>query len=153
MLFIKQRIRIFLNQRIAEQIDILNKDFARLNADASNTPSRFQSIASGIKIKFCLANRDPNGNPTTGIERKLTTLTSFSPNDSKMKLTSDGGLDGWNRNKYLNLWTCNITGGILGFATFPGGTASLDGVVLLYSTVGNGTLSPYNKGRTATHAR
>ncbi|MBL0078972.1 MAG: T9SS type A sorting domain-containing protein [Bacteroidetes bacterium] len=139
------------NQRIAEQIDILNKDFARLNADASNTPSRFQSIASGIKIKFCLANRDPNGNPTTGIERKLTTLTSFSPNDSKMKLTSDGGLDGWNRNKYLNLWTCNITGGILGFATFPGGTASLDGVVLLYSTVGNGTLSPYNKGRTATH--
>ncbi|MBK7139958.1 MAG: hypothetical protein IPH74_13475 [Bacteroidetes bacterium] len=54
-------------------------------------------------------------------------------------------------NKYLNLWTCNITGGILGFATFPGGTASLDGVVLLYSTVGNGTLSPYNKGRTATH--
>ncbi|MBK6339668.1 MAG: hypothetical protein IPF63_08785 [Bacteroidetes bacterium] len=60
------------DQRIAEQIDILNKDFARLNADASNTPSRFQSIASGIKIKFCLANRDPNGNPTTGIERKLT---------------------------------------------------------------------------------
>ncbi|MBK9355355.1 MAG: hypothetical protein IPN09_15730 [Bacteroidetes bacterium] len=60
-----------------------------------------------------------NGNPPTGIERKLTTPTSFSPNDSKMKLTSDGGLDGWNRNKYLNLWTCNITGGILGFCYFP----------------------------------
>lgn len=139
------------NLRITEQIDILNKDYARLNADASNTPARFQPIAGGIKIKFCLANRDPNGNSTTGIERKATTINSFSANDVKMKFTSQGGLDAWNKNKYLNIWTCNLSGGVLGFATFPGGDVGLDGVVLLSTVVGFGTAAPYNKGRTATH--
>ncbi|MBK9353958.1 MAG: hypothetical protein IPN09_08325 [Bacteroidetes bacterium] len=116
-------------------MEILNKDFARLNADASNTPTRFQSIAGGLKIKFCLANRDPNGNPTTGIERKLTTKNGFPRGDNSMKEATDG-LVGWSRNKYLNIWTCNLTEDILGFATFPGGTASLDGVVFLHSVVG-----------------
>ena len=139
------------DQKIYEQIDILNKDYARLNADAGNTPTRFQSLASGMKIKFCLANRDPNGNPTTGIERKLTTKSGFAQGDESMKYTSQSGLDAWSRNKYLNVWTCNLTGGILGFATFPGGVAGLDGVVLLNTVVGLGSLSPYTKGRTATH--
>ena len=25
---------------------------------------------------------------------------------------------------YLNIWVCNISGGILGYATFPGGNSS-----------------------------
>ena len=64
-----------------------------------------------------------------------------------------GEKDAWNTNDYLNIWVCNLASGLLGFATFPGGNASLDGVVCDYAYFGNiGTATPpYNLGRTATH--
>ncbi|MFN5346289.1 MAG: T9SS type A sorting domain-containing protein [Bacteroidota bacterium] len=138
--------------QVQSQIDVLNEDFRKLNADASLTPSIFSAVAADCQIQFCLAQRDPNGNATTGIIRKATTTTAFSTNDN-MKRTANGGSDAWNTTQYLNIWSCNMSGGILGYAQFPGGTASTDGVVILYSAFGRtGTVSaPYNKGRTATH--
>ena len=61
-----------------------------------------------------------------------------------------GGKNGWNSANYLNIWVCNIGGGILGYAQFPGGAASTDGVVLggEYFGVTGGV---YGAGRTATH--
>ena len=146
-----------INQNISDlqiqsQIDILNEDFRRTNADASNTPSAFQSLAADTEIEFCLANTDPNGNSTSGITRTQTSQSSFSTNDG-VKFSSSGGFDAWNTSEYLNFWVCDISGGILGYAQFPGGTANTDGVVCDYAYVGNiGTAtSPYNLGRTATH--
>ncbi|MEI6020358.1 MAG: zinc-dependent metalloprotease, partial [Bacteroidota bacterium] len=74
----------------------------------------------------------------------------------------------WNPNKYMNMWVCGISGGILGYATFPNpgtsglaglsppfGSTTTDGLVMLNTAFGSvGTASagaPYNKGRTATH--
>ncbi|MCW5907557.1 MAG: T9SS type A sorting domain-containing protein [Chitinophagales bacterium] len=140
--------------QINAQIAQLNADFARLNSDAGNTPSAFAGLAANTNIQFCLAQRDPSGNPTTGIVRKQTTVTSFSSNDA-VKKSSQGGSDAWPASSYLNLWSCNLGGGLLGYAQFPGGAASTDGVVVLYSSVGSlaqpGTASPYHYGRTATH--
>lgn len=140
--------------QVQAQISQLNADFARTNTDAGSTPSVWQSIAANTEVQFCLAQRDPNGNATTGIIHKSTTVTSFSTNDN-MKFNSSGGSDAWPASSYLNIWICNIGGGILGYAQFPGGAAATDGVVLLYSSVGSlaspGTASPYNKGRTGTH--
>ena len=54
----------------------------------------------------------------------------------------------------LNVYTCNPSGGILGYATFPSNYArspSLDGVVLLYSSLPGGDAAPYNLGDTGTH--
>ncbi|MDP2275254.1 MAG: zinc metalloprotease [Archangium sp.] len=54
----------------------------------------------------------------------------------------------------LNIYTCNPSGGILGYATFPSNytrSPSLDGVVLLYSSLPGGTAAPYNLGDTGTH--
>ena len=51
------------------------------------------------------------------------------------------------------MWVCNLSGGILGYAQFPGGPSDTDGVVMTYTAFGDiGTATaPFNRGRTATH--
>lgn len=138
--------------QIQSQINILNQDFRKLNSDWTGTPAGFQSLVADCEINFCLAQRDPNGNATTGIVRKQTTVTSFSTNDA-VKYTANGGDNAWPSSSYLNIWVCNLSGGVLGYAQFPGGPAATDGVVITYTGFGNtGTAAaPFNKGRTATH--
>jgi len=138
--------------QIQSQIAVLNQDFRKLNADVANTPSAFAGLASDSNIEFCLASVDPNGNPTNGVLRVPTTATSFGTNNT-VKSSTSGGSNAWNAGKYLNIWVCDISGGTLGYAQFPGGSASTDGVVCDYQYFGtNGTATaPFNKGRTATH--
>jgi hypothetical protein len=136
--------------QILTQIDVLNKDFAKMNADAANTPSIF--TASNTDIQFCMASVDPTGAATNGITRTATATTAFSTNDA-MKNNSTGGKSAWDASKYLNIWVCDISGGILGYAQFPGGSAATDGVVIDYQyfgTIGTST-APFNLGRTGTH--
>ncbi|MBK8922785.1 MAG: T9SS type A sorting domain-containing protein [Saprospirales bacterium] len=139
--------------RILAQIEVLNQDFRRTNADASSTPAAFQGVAADCEVQFCMAQRDPNGNATNGIVRVQTATTSFSTNDN-VKFTSSGGSNAWPRDQYLNLWVCDLGSGLLGYAQFPGGSASTDGVVCDYAyfgTTATGATPPFDKGRTATH--
>jgi hypothetical protein len=138
--------------QIQSQITVLNQDFRRLNADVANTPSAFSGLVGDANIEFCLATTDPNGNPTNGVLRVPTSATSFSTNNT-VKSSTSGGSNAWNASRYLNMWVCDISGSILGYAQFPGGSASTDGVVIDYQYFGtNGTATaPFNKGRTATH--
>lgn len=140
------------DDQILSQIDVLNRDFRRLNADTNLTPAPWKSLGADCQIEFRMARRDPGGNPTLGITRTQTSITEFGQSNA-LKFTSQGGHDAWDRDKYLNLWVCNLGSQLLGYATFPGGNASLDGVAIGYNYFGTvGTLSPpYNKGRTATH--
>ena len=144
--------------QVLSQISVLNEDFAALNSDYSNIPSEFTSVASGnTKIQFEMATEDPNGNPTNGITRKYSSRTSWGTNDA-MKYSSQGGVDAWPTDEYLNIWVCNIGSGILGYAQFPGGNAATDGVVIspnYFGSVDYGSnfylSAPFNKGRTGTH--
>ena len=133
--------------QIQSQLDVLNEDFRRTNSDANNTWSQ----AIDTNIEFCLASVDPDGNTTSGIRRKQTNKPSFSANDG-MK-SSGQGLAPWDPSSYLNIWVCNLSSGLLGYAQFPGGPASTDGVVIDYAyfgTIGTAT-APFDLGRTATH--
>ncbi len=142
------------DQQIFSQIDVLNADFRRTNIDAIMTPSVWNNVAADTEIEFCLATVDPNGAFTSGITRTQTSQTSFSIQTDNMKSTSSGGIDPWNQDDYLNIWVCDLSGGILGYATPPSSFNNPDdGVVIGYKYFGTlGTVqSPYNKGRTATH--
>ena len=140
------------NAQIQSQIDVLNDDFRRMNNDAVNTPSTFVGVAADAEIEFCLASVDPSGNATTGIIRKSTSVSSFNTNDN-MKFNSSGGSSAWPSSDYLNIWVCRLSGGVLGYAQFPGGSSSTDGVVIDYRYFGTtGTVSsPFDEGRTTTH--
>ena len=138
--------------QIQSQIDVLNEDYHKLNADYTKTPSAFAGQVADVGIQFVLAKRTPAGTATNGIERKSSTITSWGTAD-KIKSTSTGGLNAWDATKYLNLWVGTIGGGILGYAQFPGGAAATDGVVISPVYFGRtGTVTaPYNLGRTGSH--
>ena len=70
-----------------------------------------------------------------------------------MKKTQTGGIAATSPTTKLNLWVCNLAGGYLGYAQFPGGPEATDGVVVDDNAMGTtGTAqAPFNKGRTATH--
>lgn len=138
--------------QIMSQLDVLNKDFRRLNADTLNTFSDFEASATDALINFCLAQRTPDHASTTGITRTLTTNSSFSLTDNSIFLDSLGGKDIWDSKKYLNIYICDLDG-VIGFAGYPGTSAYRDGIVIdfeHFGTTGTAT-APYNKGRTATH--
>jgi Pregnancy-associated plasma protein-A/Secretion system C-terminal sorting domain len=135
--------------QVQSQINILNQDFRRTNTDASLTRAEYLSIVGDCQIEFCLATQDPLGAATDGITRNSTTTTNIGGGNTYYTLSP-----AWNRNNYLNIWVCEIGGGLLGFAYPPGSApAQYDGVVIDYRYFGNqGTAqAPYNKGRTCTH--
>ena len=140
--------------QILSQLEVMNNDFNRTNSDAFQIPSDFNSIVSSMQINFCLAKRTPENNPTTGIIRKYTNITSFNLYDTSIHYNNMGGSDAWDTKRYLNIWITNIEGGILGWGQFPdAGSIYTDGVVVDYRHFGTlGTaISPYNLGRTTTH--
>ena len=118
--------------RVFEQIQVLNEDYRRANSDASNVPSAFSSIVADCEIEFCLATKDPSNNTTTGITRTQTSVSSIGQTNSYYS-TASGGKTIWDPTKYLNVWVCEMGGGILGFTYTPGNAPNgADGVVIGY---------------------
>jgi hypothetical protein len=138
--------------QVVSQINVLNKDYIRQNADTNNTPVVFRNVAANCGFQFALAKVDSLGYATSGIIRKHTNIVAFSISD-EIKFSNQGGDDAWDPNNYLNIWVGNLTSGILGYSSLVGGPADRDGVVILYTAFGTqGTATaPFNGGRTATH--
>ncbi|GEM_PF-3444679 len=141
------------DEQVRSQIAVLNEDFGRYNADASETPEIFRKVAADTRIRFELASTDPDGKPSIGITRTYTDVEAFSSFDNEMKFDTQGGIDAWPTEYYLNIWVCNLSMGVLGYSQFPSGPAETDGVVIDYKFFGReGALNPpFNLGRTATH--
>ena len=135
--------------QVLSQIRVLNEDFRKMfGTNGWNT----NPVGVDSKIEFVMAQRDPNGDPTNGITRTSTIVPAFTVTDD-VKYSSKGGKDAWDTKKYLNFWTCDLGGPILGYAQFPGGSPETDGVVIGYKYygVGHSGAGQYNLGRTATH--
>ncbi len=132
--------------QIMDEMRILNEDWGHMNPDTSDacTPY-FKSIEGNIQVQFRLAQIDPNGNCTNGIDRIYTNLTNNANDVSK--------INWWNRTKYVNVWvvksiTVGGTPDVAGYAYFPfevdaPEAAAYDGVLILSNYIGSiGTSSP-----------
>ena len=127
--------------QINSQIDILNEDFNNNNPNTSGVPSAFASLVANTDMTFTLA----------GVNRKVDSRSQWGTNDA-MKDPGQGGIAPTDPANNMNFWVCEIGGGILGYAQFPGGAAATDGVVVGTDFFGeNAAGGVYGDGRTATH--
>lgn len=164
---------------IQSQIDVLNEDYRRLNANAIDTREIFLDRAGDANIEFYLATEDPDGNPTDGIirvntDRENFELDFFSQENTldEVKFAETGGSDAWDTERYLNVWVCNMFspfGQVFGIAyppegleNWPDGAAEpspmVSGVIVHYTTVGRNNpvanddgQEINNEGRTLVH--
>jgi hypothetical protein len=142
---------VVTDAQIQAQLDTLNHDFFGSNADSVKIPAYFKSLFGKSGIQFCLAQRTPDGDPTNGIERTTSFAGNFSVDDG-VKHVSTGGANSWNPDKYFNVWVCPMSGGILGYATFPNdGAPDEQGVVIEYRSLPGGSFTGFNGGKTLTH--
>ncbi len=149
------------DRQVYSQLDVLNADYRLMNKDSLPVQHPFHKFIGDAGIEFCLATIDPNGNPTSGITRTYTSVTSWLENSLKdIKSTAKGGHDNWLPTQYLNIYVVNMQGETLGFASFPDELVMApeqDGVVIRYEafgtigTAGAKNFETANKGRTATH--
>ena len=136
--------------QVKSQIDALNRDFRRLNADSVNTPFAFKPLAADVQIEFALATADPKGRATNGIIRKATAIKYWQMDD-KIKYAAEGGDDAWDSRSYLNIWV-GYTRSLLGYSSIIGGAADKDGIVINNTAFGTiGISGTYDKGRTTVH--
>lgn len=132
---------------INDLLDAVNLDFTAANTDIGNLRTGFGWAGADADIEFCMAQKDPWGNPLTeiGINRVSTSEDFYDPNteSNKMKGSTGGdtGTEGWDRNSYVNVWICDITNGagsgVAGYAYKPTTSslppASIDGIVIDYN--------------------
>lgn len=139
--------------QILSQLEVLNKDFRALNTELPSIPAVFQDDVADVEFEFCLATKDPDGQPTTGITRTFTTNSVGIGGTSAIYHGASGGQDAWDPEKYLNIWVAKFAGGVGGVASFPGdGPADEDGVVINFKQFGTLNVEPpYHLGRTCTH--
>lgn len=141
--------RVTLDQ-INSQLAVLTKDFTKTNAEISRQNLYLAGYplanVANCEIEFYLASpADVRYKDAAG---------AFGTNDA-VKRTSSGGLDPKEAGTKLNIWVCDLSSGLLGYAQFPGGAAATDGVVIDYQAFGTSATyamySQFNLGRTATH--
>lgn len=140
--------------QIFSQMDALNADYQRMNADTIKTPLPFLSYAGRLPLYFKLAQTDPDGNPSSGIVRIQTHHSSFENFSDDIKYTKRGGHDAWDPSRYLNIWVSYLSSGLLGYSVFPdAGSPDSWGAAINYTAFGTiGTVAaPFDKGRTLTH--
>lgn len=135
--------------QIVDAVRILNEEYQKKNADTVDVIPVFKPLIANVGFEFKLANKDPEGNCTNGIDRIHSYKTFVGGNQSK--------LNPWNRSHYFNVWVVHdLAGdpGLLAFALPPAGAHYAfyyDGVIVEYDCVGSiGVANPYFSS-TLTH--
>jgi len=132
--------------QVIDAVRVINEDYSKMNSDTSQIIAPFLSIATDVQIEFRLANIDPVGNCTNGIDRIVTNLTYNANDNSK--------LNPWPNQKYINIWVAHTLErtGAAAYAFLPGTTSNTnDGILSRHNYVGSIGTSTNNNKRTLTH--
>lgn len=92
------------DDQIRRSLDYINMIFNKENPDTADVIGTFKGKIPGTqvpyigkaKIRFHLATKDPLGQPTIGITRRLSNLSNFASDQAKF--------DQWGPHAYLNIW-------------------------------------------------
>ncbi|MBT3933101.1 MAG: T9SS type A sorting domain-containing protein [Bacteroidetes bacterium] len=134
------------DDQIISLLTKLNDDFQGRNADSASVREIFKPVYANMNIEFRLANIDPSGRCTNGVNRIYSDKTTDARDNVKSLIQ-------WDNQKYLNVWVVKSiynfgqAGTILGYATFPKYAISnptKDGIVI------RSDFQMYG-GRTLTH--
>ena len=137
--------------QIFESIVQLNEDFAALNPELMDVHPNFSDLFADVGIEFRLAELDPNGEPTTGINRIQSDLTYNGSNIALKEMIQ------WDPTMYLNIWVVYSSDGGNGsaFAYYPtdveGSGSIYDGVVSSYWAVGRTETAVWTHYKILTH--
>jgi PKD repeat protein len=137
------------DEQVYEQMEILNRDYNKLNADTIVVVSGFDTIIANVKLEFRLATKDFLGNCTNGIERIRSIETLVGDNGSK--------LNQWPRERYLNVWTvATMENGVAGYSQYPssvidGQSALADGIIIRHNYIGSIGTGSVSGSRALTH--
>ena len=126
---------VISQSQINSQMTTLNNDFSNTNINQLPSGTTFENDATNAGFSFTLA----------GVFNHADGRSSWGTNDAVKAAYPPVTPE-----THMNIWVCEIGGGILGYAQFPGGNSSTDGIVIGGDYFGT-TSGVYGKGRTATH--
>lgn len=110
---------------IYQAMDVINMQWQHDDPDSVDIIPEFKQIAGGMDIEFRLANIDPYGNCTNGIEHIYSHETNNG--DAYVKINQ------WDRSRYLNIWLARQANGAGGYSHNPEDTDGfqfwIDGIV------------------------
>ncbi|MCC7050302.1 MAG: T9SS type A sorting domain-containing protein [Bacteroidia bacterium] len=125
--------------QILDGLRVLNNYFNKNSSDSTQIVSAFKQLSANCEIEFRLAQKDPNGNCTRGINRINSYLTSIGDHQVK-------NLIHWDPTRYLNIYIVANAAGLAGHCMMPADADTLpawDGIVITHSYVGSiGTSTP-----------
>lgn len=133
--------------QVLDALRIANEDYSKSNPDTLDVIPAFRSIHANIGFRFRLAQRDPNGNCTTGITRTFSSQTLVGDDNVK-------SLVRWDPTRYLNVWVCENANGAGGYAYLPCTGGSVDGIVVRnaqFGSIGTSANRSERARRTFTH--
>ena len=145
--------------QVYSAIEALNEDYRKMagtNGDGDGVD---------CEIEFCLAQRDPDNNPSNGINRVDGSSVPLYEEEGITVGQGQGAsemaiknLSRWPNDEYYNIWVVseiennNAGAGIQGYAYYPT-SSPVDGTTILFNAFGTtGTLKSYtNMNRTTSH--
>ena len=141
------------NAQILDALEVLNRDFRKLNADTATVAPQFQGVPADIEIEFILATKAPDGSCFSGITRTqspLSYVSDFSEGSDQVNAIiseNDVYQGNWPGDNYLNVIVCgNPSDGVAGYTHYPSnffGTSMENGIWMKYNYMGSiGTSNP-----------
>ena len=127
---------------VYEEMEHWNEYMSATNAELATTDAAFDTLIGNPQIEFRLAQKDPHGVCTNGIDRIYTQSTYYGNNDTK--------INAWPRDHYLNVWVTKAIDkdvspyGVLAFSMYPASVAGnylnndiIDGIICKYYEIGS----------------